>query len=197
MSKDYLKTISDLNRPARLTFALLCLAAFSCAASLPEGVGEAEIARICSQCHSLEQATSLRQGQAGWTDTISKMINLGAQGSPGDFNRILSYLVKFYGPPGAGGDHASSPVKEQPMSSTSAAGAAAPNVEGGFPPANAANRKEASLPSGGLAVDAAMEWRTYGHDPGGMRFSPLKQITPENVGRLKLVWIYHMKPAWL
>ena len=25
------------------------------------------------------------------------------------------------------------------------------------------------------------EWPTYGHDPGGMRFSPLTQITPANV----------------
>ena len=28
------------------------------------------------------------------------------------------------------------------------------------------------------------EWPTYGHDSGGMRFSPLSQITPANVGSL-------------
>ena len=38
------------------------------------------------------------------------------------------------------------------------------------------------------------EWPTYGHDPGGMRFSPLKQITPENVGQLQVAWTYHMRP---
>jgi len=38
------------------------------------------------------------------------------------------------------------------------------------------------------------EWPTYGHDPGGMRFSPLKQITPANVDQLKVAWVYHMKP---
>ena len=31
---------------------------------------------------------------------------------------------------------------------------------------------------------ASTEWPTYGHDSGGMRFSPLKQITPANVGTL-------------
>jgi quinoprotein glucose dehydrogenase len=41
---------------------------------------------------------------------------------------------------------------------------------------------------------AAREWRTYGHDPGGMRFSPLTQITPANVGTLDVAWVYHMKP---
>lgn len=39
------------------------------------------------------------------------------------------------------------------------------------------------------------EWPTYGHDPGGMRFSPLTQLTPANVSRLEVAWTYHMKPA--
>jgi quinoprotein glucose dehydrogenase len=41
---------------------------------------------------------------------------------------------------------------------------------------------------------ASTEWPTYGHDPGGMRFSPVAQITPANVGQLKVAWVYHMKP---
>jgi quinoprotein glucose dehydrogenase len=41
----------------------------------------------------------------------------------------------------------------------------------------------------------ADEWPTYGHDPGGMRYSPLTQITPANVSALQPVWTYHMKPA--
>ena len=43
--------------------------------------------------------------------------------------------------------------------------------------------------------DLSKEWPTYGHDSGGMRFSPLTQITPKNVGELKVAWTYHMKPA--
>ncbi len=39
------------------------------------------------------------------------------------------------------------------------------------------------------------DWPTFGHDPGGARFSPLKQITPSNVNDLKVAWVYHMKPA--
>lgn len=35
------------------------------------------------------------------------------------------------------------------------------------------------------------DWRFYGGDPGGMRFSPLKQISRANVARLKLAWTYH------
>ena len=39
------------------------------------------------------------------------------------------------------------------------------------------------------------EWPTYGHDPGGMRFSPLTQITPANVSQMQVAWVYHMRPA--
>jgi quinoprotein glucose dehydrogenase len=39
------------------------------------------------------------------------------------------------------------------------------------------------------------EWPTYGHDSGGMRFSPLTELTPANVGKLDVAWVYHMKPA--
>lgn len=43
--------------------------------------------------------------------------------------------------------------------------------------------------------DPAREWRTYGHDDAGMRFSPVAQITPENVAGLQVAWTYHMRPA--
>lgn len=36
------------------------------------------------------------------------------------------------------------------------------------------------------------EWRSYGHDPGGMRFSPLKQITRTNVQQLQRAWTYEV-----
>jgi quinoprotein glucose dehydrogenase len=34
------------------------------------------------------------------------------------------------------------------------------------------------------------EWRVYGHDPGGMRFSGLKQIDHTNVSKLQRAWTY-------
>src|SRR6266699_1294678 len=36
-----------------------------------------------------------------------------------------------------------------------------------------------------------LEWRSYGHDPGGMRFSRLSQIDRANVQKLQRVWTYH------
>jgi quinoprotein glucose dehydrogenase len=34
------------------------------------------------------------------------------------------------------------------------------------------------------------DWPVYGRDPGGTKYSPLIQITRENVGRLKAAWTY-------
>jgi glucose dehydrogenase len=42
------------------------------------------------------------------------------------------------------------------------------------------------------AANSSKEWPTYGHDAGGMRFSPPTDITPANVSRLKVAWVYHM-----
>jgi membrane-bound PQQ-dependent dehydrogenase (glucose/quinate/shikimate family) len=37
----------------------------------------------------------------------------------------------------------------------------------------------------------AQDWRFYGGNAGGMRFSSLQQINRQNVGALKLAWTYH------
>jgi glucose dehydrogenase len=42
-----------------------------------------------------------------------------------------------------------------------------------------------TLAGSALAADpAGSDWPTYGHDAGGARYSPLTQITPENVNLL-------------
>ena len=39
-----------------------------------------------------------------------------------------------------------------------------------------------------IATFAQNDWKTYGNDPGHTRFSPLTQITPQNVTRLTKAW---------
>jgi quinoprotein glucose dehydrogenase len=160
---------------------MLLGAAFVNAADLPEGVGKAETTRICGKCHALEQAVSLRQGQAGWRETISKMVNLGAEGSDAELTVILDYLVKNYGSTSA------SP-------STTAATASAP-VPADAPGTPDGSRPKTAAPfNPGPSLPAEKEWTTYGHDSGGQRFSPLSELTPVNVARLKIAWTYHMRP---
>src|SRR6187399_3022819 len=79
--------------------AVLIAASLTHAAVLPNGAGKPETVRLCGRCHSLDQATSLRQDQAGWSETITKMVNLGTQGSEDELNKILTYLTSHYPAP--------------------------------------------------------------------------------------------------
>ena len=172
------------------TAAFLCAIYFAHGATLPDGPGKAETVRVCGKCHSLDQAVSLRQGQTGWKETITKMIGLGAEASDTEFAAILNYLAKNYG----GGNSDPSMALRQPNQSPEIV--KAPNGAGNSepqPPADRQNRLEVFEP--GPPIPAEKEWPTYGHDPGGQRFSPLSELTPENVGRLKIAWVYHMRPT--
>ncbi len=42
-----------------------------------------------------------------------------------------------------------------------------------------------------LTAGAQTDWPMFGHDAGARRFSPLKQITPLNVNRLRQAWTFH------
>src|SRR5215469_10832616 len=90
--------------------AVLMAASAAQAAALPDGPGKAETTRVCGKCHSLEQATSLRQGQSAWKETISKMVNLGAEGSDAEFTAIQSYLVKNFGAANGGATTSTAPA---------------------------------------------------------------------------------------
>jgi quinoprotein glucose dehydrogenase len=51
----------------------------------------------------------------------------------------------------------------------------------------AANARWTKSPAGSATDN---EWPYYGHDAGGMRFSPLAQINRDNVTRLKIAWTF-------
>jgi len=65
---------------------------------LPEGPGKEAVIRVCSDCHSVEQAVSIRATEKDWKDMIALMVDRGATGSEEDFRIILEYLAKNYGP---------------------------------------------------------------------------------------------------
>ncbi len=43
-----------------------------------------------------------------------------------------------------------------------------------------------------VAAQNANDWPAVGNDAGGMKFSPLTQITPANVSRLTKAWTYDL-----
>ncbi len=76
----------------------LTLLAGTLRADLPEGYGKPATVRVCGKCHSPERAASLHQSDSEWEDTITKMVKLGARGSDDDFDAILIYLTRHFGP---------------------------------------------------------------------------------------------------
>jgi competence protein ComEA len=89
-----------MTRFGHFALAGLFVGIFAAAASLvgsaqgqlPDGPGKEETARICGTCHPADRAASVRLTRAGWQDTISKMVSLGAKGSDQELDAVLSYL---------------------------------------------------------------------------------------------------------
>ena len=65
--------------------------------ALPEGPGKSAVLKICSECHPVEQAVSMRGSEKEWKDVILLMMDRGATVSEDEFNSILGYLAKNYG----------------------------------------------------------------------------------------------------
>jgi len=59
----------------------------------------------------------------------------------------------------------------------------------------AARAARAAKAAEAASAAEATDWPTYGHDPGGMRYSPLAQINTTNVTHLTAAWTYGMRPA--
>ncbi|WP_336971113.1 membrane-bound PQQ-dependent dehydrogenase, glucose/quinate/shikimate family [Sphingobium aromaticiconvertens] len=69
-------------------------------------------------------------------------------------------------------------------------------LAGRDPPVRSAANAIAARGSAGKVQPGAGDWRYYGNDAGGTRFSPLAQIDPANVGALRLAWTFRTgKPA--
>jgi competence protein ComEA len=68
----------------------------SAQSQLPDGPGKDAVVRMCSTCHPVERAASVRLTQAGWQDTIGKMMTLGAKGSDEDVKAVVEYLSTHF-----------------------------------------------------------------------------------------------------
>lgn len=68
-------------------------------AQLPEGNGKDVLYQVCGKCHDAEIVKGYHQDSATWSHVISQMIDQGAEGTDDQFNAVLAYLVKNFGPP--------------------------------------------------------------------------------------------------
>jgi len=64
----------------------------------PPGDGRETTLDICGKCHSPTIILAYGQKRAGWENTITKMVRLGAVGSDEDFTDIADYLTANFPP---------------------------------------------------------------------------------------------------
>jgi quinoprotein glucose dehydrogenase len=142
--------------------------------SLPDDPAKNALQQMCTSCHDLEVLNGRRETPERWGEIVEDMFVRGAQGTPQQIDGVVAYLAKYFGKaPGAASPRL--PVAPEPAAQPTVPRAAA------SPPAQAAN---AQNPNG--------DWPTIGHNAGGDRFSPLAQITPQNVAELRVAWKYNM-----
>jgi hypothetical protein len=50
----------------------------------------------CTQCHGLNRVTSAQKDRESWEETVTRMINLGAEVSPEEKQILVDYLAENY-----------------------------------------------------------------------------------------------------
>jgi hypothetical protein len=89
--------IAKRERLATILTAFL-LAATVEAQDLPDGVGKELVMNVCTQCHDAARIISKKRTKEEWNDTVDKMAARGAKASDQEFDTIVTYLAKYFGP---------------------------------------------------------------------------------------------------
>ena len=56
------------------------------------------VQKNCTACHVATQVTAKRKTAEQWGETVEKMIGYGAKLSDAEFESVVGYLAKNYGP---------------------------------------------------------------------------------------------------
>ena len=68
------------------------------AQELPPGPDQMLVTQACTTCHLASQFTTQRKTAGEWAQAVNQMIDKGAVIGDNEFDRIVSYLAKNYGP---------------------------------------------------------------------------------------------------
>jgi len=55
---------------------------------------ESAAVKICSSCHSMQMVTDTPRDWDAWHDTVQKMIDRGARGTPEEFDLVMDFLFQ-------------------------------------------------------------------------------------------------------
>ena len=80
------------------TSSCLLVALFWCIPAAAQDEVKTLVERTCSKCHSLASTLKQRNTADTWSAIVDDMIGRGAEGSDADFEKIVKYLAKNFGP---------------------------------------------------------------------------------------------------
>lgn len=81
-----------------ILIGIAALAAIPAAAQdLPQGVGREAVVKLCSNCHGLTAAVSVRHSREQWEAVVDDMAERGAVGTDQEFDAVVAYLSRYFG----------------------------------------------------------------------------------------------------
>ena len=66
--------------------------------NLPDAKGKDVVEKVCSVCHEATAVGKYRKTKADWQAVIDDMVTRGADASDQEFDTVVDYLVKCFGP---------------------------------------------------------------------------------------------------
>ncbi len=67
-------------------------------AAFKHGAGRVETAKACGLCHAPTMITGKHYSADKWADTVDHMVDKGAKVNDADYDTIVNYLARSYGP---------------------------------------------------------------------------------------------------
>jgi cytochrome c5 len=91
---------SFVDRGKRATLLVLIFLApvLAHGAELPDGPGKSVVEKVCGDCHGAEVYAGKHRDKQQWNATIDRMIRHGATATDAQFDQIVDYLVRNFGP---------------------------------------------------------------------------------------------------
>jgi hypothetical protein len=59
--------------------------------------GETLLQERCTECHGLDRVTSAEKSREEWLDTVTRMVNRGAELNEAEKEVLVGYLAETYG----------------------------------------------------------------------------------------------------
>src|ERR1700737_958610 len=66
--------------------------------NLPEAKGKAVVEKVCSVCHEPTAVAKYRKSKEDWQAVIDDMVTRGADATDQEFDTVIDYLAKCFGP---------------------------------------------------------------------------------------------------